>query len=389
MKFRLFITAITTVTVLLACSVRAEKAESFEQAKALSVQTGKPVLLEFNHDDCIHCQQATREFDSIPELIAKLQAVVLYRISVLQGEGTAMAETFRIGTSFPVFILTDSTGNVITRWTGYTGSDRFMTLLDKALADRMTIDQRVIKCQNAPSDADVQFLANYYADSREYVKALSYLRQLQTLQTGVNLYYRVFSLTAEAVWSDMLPFDSLTAAADDMLANPEGTRYYFGEMGQTMAQVARKTGNTNRLAKYLKAGIDATAQAKKSAEIDVNRDLQADFALHSLNDTTEALRIKKLALGDGWETDPARYFRFGEWCFRRGINIDEAERYIRMATDKATEDKFRAAHLRVLAELCYTRGKADEAIKLANESLALDPTAIWFEKKLSDWRAGK
>ena len=389
MSIRLFLTTTVTAVFLFTCSAHAEKAESFDQAKTLSVQTGKPVLLEFNHDDCIHCQQATRELDSLPDVIAKLQSVVLYRLSVLQGDGTAMAETFRIGTSYPVFILTDSAGNVITRWTGYTGSDRFLVLLDKALADRMTIDQRVIKCQNVPSPVDVQFLANYYADTREYLKALSYVHELQTLQPGVNLDYRVFGLTAEAVWNSLLPFDSLTVAADHMLANPDGNKYYYGEMAQTMANVARRSKQTDRMAKYLMAGIEATAQLKKPAEVDMHRDLLADYALHSLNDTTEALRVKKLALGDGWDTDPARYFRFGEWCFRRGINLDEAERFIRTATEKSTEDKSRAMHLRVLAELCYSRGKTAEAIKLANESLALDPTAIWFEKKLDDWRTGK
>ena len=112
MSARLII-ILSVLACLAAASVHAERAETFEQAKRLSVQTGKPVLLEFNHDDCPHCQQATRELDSIPQVRAKLDSVVLLRLSVLQGEGTTMAETFRIGASFPVFIVTDSAANVM------------------------------------------------------------------------------------------------------------------------------------------------------------------------------------------------------------------------------------------------------------------------------------
>jgi thioredoxin-related protein len=389
MRIRLVLATVSAVAALSFATARADKAETFDQARALSAQSGKPILLEFNHDDCIHCRQATAEFDSIPEIKQALESVILLKLSVLQGEGTPLAEEYKVGNSFPVFFITDTAGRVCTRWTGYTGSDRFLATLKQGLSDRLTIDEREAQCRKTPSSADLMFLANYFTDSREYPRALDYCRRLQNLEKGVNLGFRIFKIAAEAAWADQLPFDSVVATADEMLADTLGNKPYYGDMAQMMASVARRVGQTNRIEKYLMAGIERTAKRTDQAGLDLHRDLLSDYSLHVLNDTTEAVIIKKKALGARWNTDPVRYFRFGEWCLRRNINLDEAEHYIRLATEQTTEDKPRAAHLRVLAELCFARGRTDEAIRLANESLALDPSAIWFEKKLAEWRASK
>jgi hypothetical protein len=36
---------------ILPVTINAEKAETFQQARELSAQTGKPILMEFVHDD--------------------------------------------------------------------------------------------------------------------------------------------------------------------------------------------------------------------------------------------------------------------------------------------------------------------------------------------------
>ncbi len=45
------IIATLTLTALAASSAQAQKPESLEQARQLSIQQGKPLLLEFYHDD--------------------------------------------------------------------------------------------------------------------------------------------------------------------------------------------------------------------------------------------------------------------------------------------------------------------------------------------------
>lgn len=42
---------ILAAIILLAAGVSAQQPESLQQAKILSIQTGKPILLEFVHED--------------------------------------------------------------------------------------------------------------------------------------------------------------------------------------------------------------------------------------------------------------------------------------------------------------------------------------------------
>jgi tetratricopeptide (TPR) repeat protein len=367
---------------------RAVEVKSFDEAETRSAETGKPILLEFYREDCEYCEDATRAFESDENIQAALDKVVYLKLNPLIGEGTPLSETYRVGIYYPVFILTNSEGHAIARWTGFTGTERFVGSFDQALSDLATVEERVSRCKIGPTVKDVLFLANFYNDAREYLKARDYYRELRRLQgPQLDLSYRLFQITAEAVWNDLLPFDSLIAAADEVLAKREENSRNLGQMAQIMANVARRTGHTDRIEPYLMAGIEATSRRTDETGIDLRRDLLADYALHALNDTAEALSVKKKALGERWESDPERYFRFGEWCYQRNINLAAAEEYVRRATEKASGDKFQATHLRLLAEICYARGKVDEAIELANQALALDPTAFWFEEKLAEWRA--
>lgn len=364
--------------------------ETLAQAKQLSAETGKPILLQFYHDDCEYCDQAARDAETDASLKLAFERVVHLRLGVLQSPGTALAANYKVGDYYPVFILTDSAGHTISRWTGYTGVDRFIKSFNQAMSDVMTVEARIARCSANPTPKDALFLADFFTDTREYLLAREYLRLLQRLYGGgLDFSYRLFSATAEAVWNDLLPFDSLTTAADAVRAKGQMNMHNLGQMAQIMANVARKTGHTGKLESYLMAGIEATSRRTDEAGIELHRDLLADYALHAMGDTTEALTVKKRALGEAWENDLAKCFQLGEWCFRRNINLADAEHYVRLATDKATGDKFRASHLRMLAEICFARGKTQEAIQLADQALALDPSAVWFEKKLKEWRGGE
>ncbi len=310
-------------------------------------------------------------------------------LNVLEDAGAPLAEEYRVGVYFPVFILCDAAGQVINRWTGYTKAERFINSFNRAMSDPITVTERIKRFDATAAVQDALFLAKYYSDTGEYLKSRDYYRRLEALPGGrIDYSFQTFLSSAEAVWNDQLPFDSLPAAADEVLDNDRMNLRNVARLAQIMGNVARQTGQTDRIEKYLDAGIAATATRTDEKGIAAHHDLLADHALHVLNDTTRALSIKKEALGNGWENDPARYFRFGEYCFQRKINLEEAERYIRQATNKASEGKFKARHLRLLAEICYARGKPDEATKLAEQALEQDPSAAYFEKRLEVFKQG-
>ncbi|MCD6250086.1 MAG: hypothetical protein J7J98_07150 [candidate division Zixibacteria bacterium] len=375
------------VITLSTVSVLAQGPETFEQACAISIRSQRPILLEFYRDGCESCELAARETESETTVIKALQRVVHLPLNVIEGEGIALAEKYRPGIYSPVFILINAEGDVISRWTGYTGANRFIRSLNTALSDMTTLDERIARCKAHPKALDVQFLAKYYYDTQEFVKARDYYRQLHTLNSPtLDLRYQVFTATAEAVWNNQLSFDELLWAADDLIDNPATNKQHFGRMAQIVTKVARRTGDTGRIKKYLTAGIKSTATLSDDAGVASHRDLLTDYALYVLVDTAEAVSVKQRALGDSWETDPARYFQYAEWCFQRGINLEEAELYVRTATNKASEGKFKAKHLRLLAKICHALGKTDEAITLGEQAMEQDPSASYFLSKLDKWR---
>ncbi len=308
-------------------------------------------------------------------------------LSVIEGEGATLAEIYRPGIYFPVFILTNADGKVISRWTGYTGADRFIHSFNSALSDLTTLDERVARCQVRPKALDVQFLAKYYYDTQQFVKSRDYYRQLHALNSpSLDLRYQVFTATAEAVWNDQLALEELLWAADSLIENPARNKQHFGKMAQIVTNVSRRIGDTSYLKKYLAAAIEATSSATDDKGVAVHRDLISDYALYVLLDTAEAINVKGLALGDGWKNDPARYYQYGEWCFRRGIRLWEAKRYVEAATEKAGEGRFKAKHLRLLAEIYHALGKTDEAVAAGEQAMEQDPSASYFLPKLDAWR---
>jgi tetratricopeptide (TPR) repeat protein len=105
-----------------------------------------------------------------------------------------------------------------------------------------------------------------------------------------------------------------------------------------------------------------------------------------VGDTAKALAIKKQALGKGWDTDPARCYQYAEFCFQRKIDLENAEHYVRLATEKASDGKFKAKHLRLLAEILYALGRVDEAIQTGEQAIEQDPTTVYFVNRMEEWR---
>lgn len=308
-------------------------------------------------------------------------------LSVLEGEGVALSEEYRAGVYYPVFILTNSAGEVITRWTGYTGADRFLQSFAQAKSNLTTMTARAGRFDAKPTEPDALALAKYYADTREHLKSRNYYRRLQALQGDRTDYsYQIFKATAEAVWNDLVRFDSLAPAADAVLASGRKNQSNLGQMAQITANVARRTGDTDKIEKYLQAGINATAARKDENGINLHRDLLADYALYVTEDPAKAVDVKKRALGKGWAADPARYFKYAEFCFQRKLNLVEAEHYARLAASKASDGKFKARHQRLLAEILFALGRVAQAIEVGEEAMEQEPTAVYFEDKLNEWR---
>lgn len=317
-----------------------------------------------------------------------MKSVIHFPLNAREGEGAGLSKKYKIGNLFPVFILANSSGEVIYRWTGYTGSDRFINSLRKGLSDPTTVDERIARLQASPSFGDALFLADYTSDTGEHLKAVGYYQQAESL-AGSNVpdySYEIFENTANAVWKDMIPFDEVLPAADGVLNSRRKRTDYVVKMARIMARLARKYDKTDRIAKYLQAGIDATASSRKESVRESHLLFLADYALYVSQDTIEAIQTKKTSMGDNWSSDPEKYYGYAKWCLERKIGLEEAEHYAREAGKRAYAGEFRAKVLNTLAEICYIRGNANEAIRLIEMAIEQDPENDSYREQLERFR---
>ncbi len=309
-------------------------------------------------------------------------------INVLEGEGIDLEKLYKVGSYFPVFILTDSSASVIGRWTGFSQADRFLTSFRKAAADLTTVEKRKKRLKTDPSFKDAYFMAEYSADTGDYLNAVDYYRQAGKLSNRPNIdySYEIFENTANAVWNDKIEFEALISAADSVIFSGRKSSSNIIKAARIFSGVARRKEETDRIEKYLRAGLDAVSTSRDKKLTGYRADFEADLALYGKSDTTSALRIKKTSLGAGWENNPDKYYRFADWCLERKINLVEAESLARKAMNKSQPGKFKGKILNTLGQICYERGNIDEAVSMIQQAVNEDPANDDYFKRLLEYK---
>jgi len=361
--------------------VSAAEADNYEQARELSQQLGKPILIKFFVPSCDHCDKATEEFAVKSDIHKALESVVYMTVDCSELE--ELADEYEIGgVYYPVFLLANSDGEEIFRWIGYTTSYAFVNNLGKALADPTTVKERESSFRDAPTFDNAVRLAKYYVDAQNYVGAIEYYRRAQELdQSGrADFSFDILTNSCNAAWTDQIVFDDVLPVADTILVR--GSSANIVKTAQLMARLARKMGETDRIAGYLTAGVDASVNSANPETQKTHKLLLADQALHVNADTTGAVRIKKATLGENYESDLNRVYDLVRWCAERKINLEESERYARLLASRASGDTFKAGILGTLALVLEARGKVEEAIPFVEEALELDPANKSYPSQL-------
>jgi hypothetical protein len=300
-------------------------------------------------------------------------------------KGIELKEEYRIGTTYPVFLLMKDGEEIVKRWTGYSTASAFISTLKAALSDLSSIDERLARFKASPSFDDARALAKYYADAFEYIRAIEFYRYADSLCGRPGTFdYDIFMNTANAVWNDKMPFDSLMPVADKVIEAKRRNTAHITKVAEITARVARKAGRTGDISKYLEAAIDATAGNPKHSES--HQLILAEYALYVDLDTTEALRIKKASMGDGWENERDKFFAFAKWCLERKINLEEAEMYARRTINLVYPGRIRAMVLSKTAEICEARGKISEAIGLVEMAIEQEPDNRFYPNQLEKLR---
>jgi len=383
------IIAIVLTCLCGAVSAGAVQVSGLVDAQRLASSSNKLILIEFQRVDCDHCEKAKRDADNEPLLKIALGTVVHLQVDVLTAQGRALAEQYHVGYTYPLFLLTDSLGREIKRWAGYTTADNFIEALNAATSDLTTIEAREERLRSNPNCADALYLASYYFETNRYAEAATTYHLVNTLPCNkVDYSFRVFQAVVEMAWRGQLPFDSAMAAADQVLAGRTAGSVEIGRTAQLLCRLARRTGDTDRIQKYLDTGMVVTGYKNDQANRDLHFEILADYALHLKHDTATALQLKVKNLGNGWENDPRRYFEYSEFCLERKIDLETAEAYARRAAGLASPGAFKARHLQVLADIVYARGRTEEALQLMQEALDNSPGNAWYEERMIEMKSG-
>lgn len=306
-------------------------------------------------------------------------------LNVNEGEGIALSEQYQVGTIYPVFILMNDEGNVIRRWTGYTGgATALISTLNQALADVTSIGDRLKRFNGQPTLKDALFLAKYYSDAGENLKAADLYRRAESLSGNAATDYSldIFNNIANAVWKEMIPFNRALEAADEVLAAKRKNAHSMARVAKIMARIARKMGKTDLITKYLLAGINATAGSQISQLRESHELLRADYALHVAGDTTGAITLKKKVMGEGWQDNRDKFYEFAKWCLERKINLREAEEYARQTVNLVYPGRIRAMVLNTVAEIVYARGDIEKAIGVIKLAIEQEPENDFYADQL-------
>lgn len=308
-------------------------------------------------------------------------------MNVKKGEGESLGEQYKVGPYFPVFILTDSAGSVINRWTGYTGADHFASEFSRAMSNLTTIEMRQAAFEQDPTHAEAIFLAKYHADIAEFIEAAEYYRRAQTMGNRPTDYsYQIFENYANAAWNDQISFDEVLPTADTVMNAPRKNAENIAKAAQLLSKLALRMETTDRIGRYLQAGIAATTGRQDAKGLGLHNDLKADYALYVEHDTAGAIANKKTGLGENWSGDLNQYYPFGNWCYERRINLEEAQRYVKTASERASDGPFKARQLSLLANICEARGLSTDAVRYVEQAIEQDPDNESYSAQLERLR---
>ena len=312
-----------------------------------------------------------------------LTNVIHLVLNIKKGEGVKLGERYSVGPYFPLFVLTNSDGEIINRWTGYTGADRFLRSFNGALRNLTTIADRIVAFDQMQNRDEALFLASYHSDISEFIKAAEYFQRAQTLPGQIADYsYQIFENYANAAWNDQIPLDDVLPFADSVVDGRRKNLKNIGDVAQLISKLARRREATDKIGKYLQAGIVATGTRRDDEGRRLHVDLKADQALYVNGDTLGALEIKKAGFGENWDTDMNNYFPFASFCFERRINLEEAQRFALTASERASDGPFKAKHLSLLANICEARGLIIDALRFAEQAVSQDPDRESYTKQL-------
>lgn len=361
---------------------------TLDEAKTVAQQSNKPILIKFVRSDCKYCNKSEVDFDSSQTIQNALSKVILLNFNLQDDYGKQLSEAYDIGKYLPLFILTDKNGDIMHRWDGYSGVDKFVNKLYRSLRDPVTIKERESSVANNPVVRDVNILASYYEDILDYKKAVHYWHQGLSMKDKYRQTYlmKLFENYANGSWNDVYPFDSVKAAIDILFNEPDFNQADLIKAIRMTSNVARKRNRTDEIKQYLIDGIDLT---KNSPNPKFNRYaflFGADYALFIKQDTVSAIKIRKngFNIKEDHSGSIKDYYPFARYCYDREINLVEAKELLLVVTNRIDDGTYKAKVYSLLGKIAEHNGDRKEALKYVEQAMLNDPDNEYYPEQYTE-----
>jgi tetratricopeptide (TPR) repeat protein len=312
-----------------------------------------------------------------------LEPVILYRVDAEKGSGKDIAGEFKIR-AYPTFILLNKNGQIIDLWLGYGGD--FKSTLADARQDLSTIDEKKARYDAKPDLRSAIVLGRYSSAMGEYKEAVAYYTRAQALDkdSTQDYYYNIFENTAYGARKNLFTYDDAVKAGDAALASTSNKPWEAFAISNRMIGMAKSNDKPDDVAKYIKIGLDATANDKGLEKM--HSELQVEYALSVRNDTAQAVRYKRDSMPKDWQDDVNGLNEFAWWCFENNTNLVEAEKLADKAVTMAKSGREKANVLDTAAEIKFTLGKTKDAIELEQQACKEAPDVSEFAQKVEDFQ---
>ena len=309
-------------------------------------------------------------------------------MDIEKGEGPELGQTLAVE-SVPTFVLTNSQGNTVDRWYGYTEPKAFIAILDQAVADPTTPEEKAARFKAAPTAADAVKLARIHSSRDEVAQALEYYLEAQRLDVKgeLELAVPVFHAKADVEFTkETVDLDGVTAAADAVFKSKDVPPRDLVLVARSVASLARKAAKPKVMLPYLNPAIEAS-EGTEDPQLQKSRGpLLVDHALYAEGNAEKAVALQRASLPEGWTDKVSDLNRFVRWCVQSEVNLEEAETLARKSVELAKPGKEKAASLAALAEVRNGRGDPTEAVTLMEQAVKEDPESKRHPKQLARFR---
>ena len=243
--------------------------------------------------------------------------MIYHHLDAEKGEGIELAKAFSVK-GYPTYILTDSRGMTLDRWSGYANPADFIVTLTDATTDPIPVGARRMRFAESPTTGDAVRLARIAGTESKLQEAVDLYARAEVLDPAADGKYAfaTFELYAQGYFKGgVFGADAVNKAAMAALTAPDVTPAQTLSLATTMSGVGQRAKDPKLALPFLQAAVDGTASSTDPNIVEGRRALLVDHALLVESNPTKALAYKRAAMPSGWLEDSDRLNEFAWWCF--------------------------------------------------------------------------